>query len=75
MARARLRDRHQESLRRKLELLKAEQAVNITSTQESQPGVSELSSNEKVDQKPTSSSVEDERLSENEGYVQQSNMC
>ena len=29
MARARLRDRHQENLRRKLEVLKAEQAVTL----------------------------------------------
>ncbi|GJQ80795.1 putative conserved mid region of cactin [Trypoxylus dichotomus] len=34
MARARLRDRHQDSLRRKLEVLKAEQAVATTSTAE-----------------------------------------
>lgn len=34
MARARLRDRHQESLRRKLEVLKAEQAVATTSNVE-----------------------------------------
>ncbi|XP_022910176.2 splicing factor Cactin [Onthophagus taurus] len=34
MARARLRDRHQDSLRRKLEVLRAEQAVATTSTEE-----------------------------------------
>lgn len=39
MARARLRDRHQESLRRKLQVLKAEQAVVI-------PTVSEAASSE-----------------------------
>lgn len=39
MARARLRDRHQESLRRKLQVLKAEQAVAV-------PTVSEAASSE-----------------------------
>lgn len=43
MARARLRDRHQESLRRKLQVLKAEQAVVATdvveSADESSPSV------------------------------------
>lgn len=41
MARARLRDRHQDSLRRKLEVLKAEQAVATTSTAE----ISEIAPN------------------------------
>ncbi|XP_028130459.2 LOW QUALITY PROTEIN: cactin [Diabrotica virgifera virgifera] len=35
MARARLRDRHQESLRRKLQVLKAEQAIIVTAPSES----------------------------------------
>lgn len=39
MARARLRDRHQDSLRRKLQVLKAEQAVAV-------PSVSEAASSE-----------------------------
>lgn len=68
MARARLRDRHQESLRRKLELLKAEQAVNISAPQENQPHLGESSSHDNAEPKPTTS-ADDEHLSENEGYV------
>lgn len=66
MARARLRDRHQESLRRKLEVLKAEQAVNISAPQDNQPNMTESSTQERSDPKPTTSSA-DEHLSENEG--------
>lgn len=50
MARARLRDRHQESLRRKLQVLKAEQAVAV-------PTVSEGASSECST--PRASSVSD----------------
>lgn len=47
MARARLRDRHQENLRRKLELLKAEQGVEReTGTEVKQEPVAESSDNE-----------------------------
>lgn len=67
MARARLRDRHQESLRRKLELLKAEQAVNISAPHESLSASVGESSNERIEPKPTTSAVDDEHLSENEG--------
>lgn len=66
MARARLRDRHQESLRRKLELLKAEQAVNISAPQDNRPNITESSSQERSYPKATTSSA-DEHLSENEG--------
>ncbi|XP_060535456.1 splicing factor Cactin [Cylas formicarius] len=48
MARARLRDRHQESLKRKLEVLKAEQAVSLpTQETEEKAGISQDSSDEK----------------------------
>ncbi|CAH1114335.1 unnamed protein product [Psylliodes chrysocephalus] len=53
MARARLRDRHQESLRRKLQVLKAEQA--ITAPSESQSSDSEEPISEQNEPKPGTS--------------------
>lgn len=66
MARARLRDRHQESLRRKLEVLKAEQAVNISTSQDN-PLSNQVLSNEQFEPKPSTSTANDEHLSDNEG--------
>lgn len=68
MARARLRDRHQESLRRKLELLKAEQAVNIPTSQETQSSANIALSTERVQAVPGTSAASEDHLSENEGY-------
>ncbi|XP_018564952.1 cactin [Anoplophora glabripennis] len=63
MARARLRDRHQESLRRKLQVLKAEQAVTLPQPNEIHANaVGETS----VEPKP-GTSMEDDHVSENEG--------
>lgn len=65
MARARLRDRHQENLRRKLEVLKAEQAVTV-------PAVAEPSTSQKEDKntaedaKPSTSDAQEENLNFNE---------
>lgn len=46
MARARLRDRHQENLRRKLEVLKAEQGVEVEAGTEIKQELSSESSDE-----------------------------
>lgn len=64
MARARLRDRHQESLRRKLQVLKAEQAVVATDNVETtvQPSSSR-------EPKAGPSKSDDEELSDIEGFV------
>lgn len=64
MARARLRDRHQENLRKKLEVLIAEQGVTRTEgeTENSQASNEHL---EKQNEASTSATVEkDENLSE-----------
>jgi len=44
MARARLRDRHQENLRKKLELLKAEQGMTTSAADETEPRAGQASS-------------------------------
>ncbi|KAJ8973811.1 hypothetical protein NQ317_014514 [Molorchus minor] len=63
MARARLRDRHQESLRRKLQVLKAEQAVTTFQVSENQSNTLEDSATHS----PTpGTSHKDEPTSENE---------
>ncbi|KAJ8924137.1 hypothetical protein NQ315_006921, partial [Exocentrus adspersus] len=65
MARARLRDRHQESLRRKLQVLKAEQAVTMPQTSEN---VSETAgTGEQAEELRPGTSQEDEHVSDNEG--------
>ncbi|KAG5894950.1 hypothetical protein JTB14_023299 [Gonioctena quinquepunctata] len=67
MARARLRDRHQDSLRRKLQVLKAEQAVVVPAQSEAASSEAEEPSTiENPDTKP-GTSQEDDRVSENEG--------
>ncbi|KAJ8938745.1 hypothetical protein NQ314_011342 [Rhamnusium bicolor] len=63
MARARLRDRHQESLRRKLQVLKAEQAVTVPQTNEN---TAERASTTEIESKAGTSQEED-HVSENEG--------
>lgn len=68
MARARLRDRHQENLRRKLEVLKAEQAVNTGVPNESNSlEVAEHIVKEEFQPKPGTSN--EDNNSDNEGYV------
>lgn len=66
MARARLRDRHQENLRRKLQVLKAEQAVTMPQNTENQQNIAEETSSEATEPKP-SSSQDDGHISDNEG--------
>ncbi|KAJ8932562.1 hypothetical protein NQ318_011204 [Aromia moschata] len=66
MARARLRDRHQESLRRKLQVLKAEQAVTAPQANEDQlANVEDSTTNLKSEPKP-GTSHEDDPVSDNE---------
>ncbi|RZC34218.1 cactin [Asbolus verrucosus] len=65
MARARLRDRHQDSLRRKLQVLKAEQAVTIPSPEENVVPAAEPPLQNEPEPKPGTSN-EDERSSDNE---------
>lgn len=73
MARARLRDRHQESLRRKLEVLKAEQAVATTSTADSidvapnTPASVKVASVGEADNSSASSPSHDEENTESDG--------
>lgn len=62
MARARLRDRHQENLRHKLQVLKAEQQAVVA------PNSAEKSDNDDVDQEQPSTSQKKTHLSDNEGY-------
>lgn len=69
MARARLRDRHQENLRKKLEVLKAEQGVTKT---ESEAGESVAPSEHSVkqdDQPSTSAAVEEEKSDESQSEL------
>ncbi|KAF6214640.1 hypothetical protein GE061_009383 [Apolygus lucorum] len=75
MARARLRDKHQENLRKKLELLKAAQNVSeefdeidikLEPDDEESHSVSKASGGAGEEEKPDSSSSEDEAESDNE---------
>ncbi|KAF5291323.1 hypothetical protein FQA39_LY03474 [Lamprigera yunnana] len=71
MARARLRDRHQDNLRRKLQVLKAEQAVAASSTDDIEVSetVAEASTTVKFEPQPSGSKLSDEESihSDNEG--------
>lgn len=69
MARARLRDRHQESLRRKLQVLKAEQAVTVPHANEIHLNATEEAPVNKPTEPKPGTSQEDDHVSENEGYV------
>lgn len=72
MARARLRDRHQDNLRKKLQVLKAEQAVVTTAPQETHSSGSstpKISQTVKVDNEegPSTSKInEDDTMNSNE---------
>jgi hypothetical protein len=67
MARARLRDRHQDSLRRKLQVLKAEQAVTVPAAEENTTPVAETHAQMEPEPKPGTSNEEDQ-ISDNEKY-------
>ena len=67
MARARLRDRHQDSLRRKLQVLKAEQAVTTPAPEESN-AAAESHPPSDPEPKPGPSN-EEEQTSDNDKYV------
>lgn len=58
MARARLRDRHQENLRKKLEVLIAEQGVARTENEVESSQAQESESSVKQDEPSTSATVE-----------------
>ncbi|KAE8751984.1 Cactin [Frankliniella occidentalis] len=68
MARARLRDRHQENLRKKLQVLKAEQGVAGEGEAENQPSTSSAvdPKNEKIVEEEAANSDEDEENEEDE---------
>ena len=64
LARARLRDKHSENLRRKLAMLKAEQNIQASSADEELPQEEEEAPTPLEDNKPSSQSPEDQQSEE-----------
>lgn len=69
MARARLRDRHQDNLRKKLQVLKAEQAVTTPAPEENTAPLAELQPQVKPEPKPGTSQEDSQSDNENEKLV------
>lgn len=65
MARARLRDRHQENLKKKLNILMAEQGVAKTENN-AEPSTSDKQNDQKVDSEKSSSDSENTEAEEND---------